>query len=155
MRNGQHPLIFKLLDAGSGVAGVRVPAPMAPAKLPPVGITPFGRTDSDIKGPGIPKPLSFLRGRLHSLFRPRTMPLPARYLKIFGVTKNSAGAVLAGCTVKLYETPTDRYVETTTSDESGNYEFRSASLTMTYYVVAYKAGSPDVAGVTVNSLIGV
>lgn len=85
---------------------------------------------------------------------PGGLPLPAVYLRIFGVTKDSAGAALASCTVKLFETLTDRYVESQVSGADGTYEFRSASLSTAYYVVAYKAGSPDVAGTTVNTLVG-
>lgn len=84
-----------------------------------------------------------------------SMPLPAVYLSIYGVTKDSTGAVLGSCAVDLYRTADDVVMDRATSDASGNYEFRSASLTTTYYIVAYKAGSPDVAGTTVNTLVGV
>lgn len=82
------------------------------------------------------------------------IPLPVPHLRIFGITKDSAGAVLAGCTVTLYRTADDVEVDKVTSDASGNYEFRGAGPSTAYYVVAYKAGSPDVAGTTVNTLIG-
>lgn len=77
------------------------------------------------------------------------------YLRIFGVTRDSTGTILGSCNVQLFETATDRYVADTTSDAAtGEYEFRSASLSTAYFVVAYKAGSPDVAGTTVNTLVG-
>ena len=41
-----------------------------------------------------------------------------------------------------------------TSDANGYYEFRTAIPAELYYVVAYKAGAPDVAGTTVNTLTG-
>lgn len=88
-------------------------------------------------------------GFLHGI-----LPLPAIYLRIFGVTKDSAGTALASCTVDLFQTLDDKFIETQTSDASGNYEFRSPSLSTAYYVVAYKAGAPDVAGTTLNTLIG-
>lgn len=83
-----------------------------------------------------------------------SIPLPVQVLRIFGVTKDSTGAALGGCTVKLYRTADDVLVDAVVSDGSGNYEFRSASLSTAYYVMAYKAGGTDVAGVTVNTLVG-
>ena len=82
-------------------------------------------------------------------------PLPAPYLRIFGVTKDSTGTALGFCTVHLFQTADDREVDEMVSDASGNYEFRSASPSTAYYVVAYKQGAPDVAGTTVNTLVGV
>lgn len=82
------------------------------------------------------------------------MPLPATYLQLSGITKDSAGAVLANCTVRLFRTSDDKFIEQVVSDANGNYQFRSASLSEPYYLVAYKTGSPDVAGTTVNTLVG-
>lgn len=70
---------------------------------------------------------------------------------ITGVTKDAAGAALGNCVVKLFNAATDALEQTTTSDASGNYSF-IANKTKTFYCVAYKAGSPDVAGTTVNTL---
>ena len=81
-------------------------------------------------------------------------PQPAVYLHVFGITKDRTGVPLGNCVVHLFNSATDVLVEQNTSDANGNYEFRSASLTTLYYVVAYKPGSPDVAGATVNTLIG-
>jgi hypothetical protein len=44
-------------------------------------------------------------------------------------------------------------VDQSVSDGSGNYSLICAG-SGTFYVVAYKAGGPDVAGTTVNTLIG-
>ncbi len=82
---------------------------------------------------------------------PQTTP---NQLVISGVTKDSTGAALAGVTVKLYRTSDDALMATTTSDGSGNYSFANVGLGEAYYVTAYKAGSPDVAGTTVNTLVG-
>lgn len=82
------------------------------------------------------------------------MPLPAIYLRIFGVTKDSSGTPLGGCLCLLFRTPDNVQVDSAVSDGSGNYEFRTAGLTTAYYVVAYKAGGPDLAGTTVNTLLG-
>lgn len=86
---------------------------------------------------------------------------PARY-RITGVTKNSANAVLPGCTVEIYETvpnssePRGQLRGTTVSDANGYYslEVTSNASGLTFKVDAYLAGSPDVAGTTVNTLVG-
>jgi hypothetical protein len=60
-----------------------------------------------------------------------------------------------GKAIKIEDTVTDVRIDTTTSDANGLYEFRYAGQPpTTYYLVAYKAGSPDVAGTTVNTLVG-
>lgn len=74
-------------------------------------------------------------------------------LRITGVTRDSTGAALASCTVKLFRTADDVVMAATVSDASGNYEFRVGSLDACY-AVSYKAGSPDVTGATVNTLVG-
>jgi hypothetical protein len=86
---------------------------------------------------------------------PQMMPTIApQKLLISGITKDSTGAVLASCTVKLLRTVDDRCFETVISDVNGAYQFSAIGLSEQYYVVAYKAGSPDVAGTTVNTLVG-
>jgi hypothetical protein len=71
-----------------------------------------------------------------------------------GITRNSVGAVLAGCTVKLFRTSDNVYIGSTISDGSGIYQF-VVTASVQYYAVAYLAGSPDVAGVSDNTLVGV
>lgn len=82
------------------------------------------------------------------------MPLPTAGWTISGVTKDGTGAALAACDVELFETVTDAKRGATISDGAGAYSF-AANAYDRYYAVAYKAGSPDVAGVTVNTLTGV
>ena len=84
------------------------------------------------------------------------VPLPIVQYVISGVTKDSTGAILGSCNVQLFETITDQYISDTTSDATtGAYTFRNVSpMSRAYYIVAYKAGSPDVAGTTVNTLVG-
>lgn len=82
-----------------------------------------------------------------------TATFPERNYIISGVTKDSTGAVLGSCTVKLFNTATNILEQTTVSDASGNYSF-TVDKTQTYYEVSYKAGAPDVAGTTVNTLAG-
>ena len=72
---------------------------------------------------------------------------------IAGITKDSTGAVLGSCTVHLFYTGPDQFISATTSDSStGAYSFKIGPTAGPFYVVAYKAGSPDVAGTTVNTL---
>lgn len=70
-----------------------------------------------------------------------------------GVTKDSTGAALGSCTVHLLRTADDSEAGLVTSDASGVYRV-DASPAIMHYAVAYKAGAPDVAGTTVNTLVG-
>lgn len=80
----------------------------------------------------------------------------SRALIIAGISRDANGAVLGGCTVKLFATATDVLKETQISDAvTGAYQFSSILEPGTYYLVEYKAGSPDVAGTSVNTLVGV
>ena len=75
---------------------------------------------------------------------------------ISGVTKDSGGAILGSCTVDLFLTQGDTWAKSTVSDATtGAYSFLVSGNGNDYYCVAYKAGSPDVAGTTVNTLYGV
>jgi hypothetical protein len=94
---------------------------------------------------------------------------PPRYT-ISGVTYNAAGAVLGGCAVEVFtsENP-PRLVGAAVSDPAtGAYSVdvpgptaigtpsdgEVPDVTLTFQAVAYLPGSPDVAGVTVNTLLG-
>lgn len=81
--------------------------------------------------------------------------MPAPYYRIAGVTKDSSGVPLGNCSVHLFRTSDDVEIDMVQSDASGNYEFRSATLITSYYVLAYKQGTPDVAGTSVNTLIAI
>lgn len=84
------------------------------------------------------------------------LPQPPTYFRLTGTTRDSTGAVLASCAVHWFNTADDRLLDTTTSDANGLFEFRTAGQPPNaYYLVAYKSGSPDVAGVTVNTLTGI
>jgi hypothetical protein len=84
------------------------------------------------------------------------LPMPARIAMISGVTRDNSGAVLGGCVVELYETATDIALFKTTSDATtGAFTFTCARFSpATHYLVAYKAGGTDVAGTSVNTLVG-
>lgn len=70
-----------------------------------------------------------------------------------GVTKDSTGAPLAAVNVHLFRTADDSLVHQTISDANGVYII-PASNVLQHYLVAYKTGSPDVSGSTVNTLAG-
>lgn len=73
---------------------------------------------------------------------------------IAGTTKDSGGAALPSCEVHLFRTATDVEVDQLTSDASGNFVFPNVTPQDFHYIVAYLAGSPDVAGTTKNTLTG-
>lgn len=81
----------------------------------------------------------------------RSVPFSTANTVVSGVTKSVAGAALASVTVELFVTGGDFVVGRTTSDASGNYRFDNPG-SGPFYIVAYKAGAPDVAGTTVNTL---
>lgn len=68
-------------------------------------------------------------------------------------TKTSVGVALPGCMVDAFQTADDVKVGFALSDASANYEI-SIYTDALHYVVAYLAGSPDVAGTSVNTLTG-
>jgi hypothetical protein len=74
---------------------------------------------------------------------------------ISGVTKDSSGAALGNCIVSLFQTGVDSLLQRATSDPTtGAYSFSMFDAPgRTFYVEAYKAGAPDVAGATVNTLV--
>lgn len=79
---------------------------------------------------------------------------PGAYVNfsITGVTRDSSGAILPTCRVELLNTGRDVSIAETVSDAAGNFRFDMPG-TGPFYMVAYKVGSPDVAGTTVNTLI--
>lgn len=152
--DGTRPLIWPLRDKLFGVAFVQQRPRWTGWR--PIPILPTARPWDFLNRPN---------GRLFEAMRPvpvRTRPLPvhaqkpmpARMYAVSGVTRDSSGNVLGNCTLELYNTATNALVETATSNGSGNYQFKSAFANpAAHFVVAYKPGSPDVAGTTVNTLI--
>lgn len=71
---------------------------------------------------------------------------------IVGQTLDSVGNPVAA-TVLGFRTSDDLYVGEIGSDNSGRYSLPTIYLTDAHYLVAYRTGSPDTAGTTVNTLI--
>lgn len=72
-----------------------------------------------------------------------------------GISRDQYGSPLGGCVVQLFRTSDDLFIMETTSDSAGNFTLFSWYTPDQHYIVAYKAGSPDVAGTTVNTLTGI
>lgn len=86
-------------------------------------------------------------------------PLPARAFAITGVSRDSAGAAVGGCTCTLFRVSTTgsetvfTQLATTVSDGSGNYSF-SVGAEGPYRIVFDLDGAPAKAGVTAKTLSG-
>jgi hypothetical protein len=78
----------------------------------------------------------------------------ASRLGFVGVTRDQYGTPTGNCVVQLFRTSDDLFIMEITSDASGNFLLQSIYTPDTHYIVAYKAGSPDIFGTTVNTLVG-
>ena len=67
---------------------------------------------------------------------------------------DASGNPLGSCIVQGFTNIDDAFQGQCTSDTAGYYEFCTAR-TDAHYLVCYKAGAPDVAGTSVNTLIPV
>lgn len=73
---------------------------------------------------------------------------------IKGTCLDGSGNPVAGATIKGYVAATDVFVGSVQSRLDGSYDLGTANLASTaHYVTAYKAGSPDIAGTSVNTLL--
>ncbi|MCA1569755.1 MAG: hypothetical protein LC798_05420 [Chloroflexi bacterium] len=81
-------------------------------------------------------------------------PLNAPLKAITGVTRDTAGAIVGSCTVKLFRQSDDVQVGVVTSHATtGAYSFtRGGDDPNSYYVLAYKTGAPEIHGVTDRGL---
>lgn len=92
-------------------------------------------------------------------FRGATVPLPAIGRVLAGVSRDSAGAALGGCTCTLLKVNTTgaeavfTQVATTVSDGAGNYSF-VVGFEGPYRVMFDLAGAPVLAGITLKTLSG-
>jgi len=108
-----------------------------------------GRT---IARPGSKHPGDSSAFTLHNYDEPfRSVQLARTNLTLSGVSRDSAGVALGNCTIKIFRTSDDQKMAETTSDGSGNWSL-TLNLSGPFYIVAYKVGSPDVAGTSVNTL---
>lgn len=72
---------------------------------------------------------------------------------IRGTVVDASDVAIAGALVQGFVTATDAYVGEVQSNLDGTYTLGTETLPgVAHYLVAYKPGSPDVAGTTVNTL---
>lgn len=71
---------------------------------------------------------------------------------IMGQCKDSGGSPVSGAVVQCFLTAGDVLASETTSNTDGSYEARTPYPGQAHYLVAYRPGSPDIAGTTVNTL---
>lgn len=71
---------------------------------------------------------------------------------VMGRCVDSSDVAVPNAVVQIFRTSTDEFQRETTADQSGYYEAGTDKVGEGHYLVAYKAGSPDVAGTTVNTL---
>ena len=71
---------------------------------------------------------------------------------IAGITRDSNGDALGNCTVWLFKTSDKSYVDSTTSNVSGEYSFDGILAGVYYFIRSYKDGSPNVFGTTDDNL---
>jgi hypothetical protein len=73
-------------------------------------------------------------------------------LSLAGVSRDGTGAALDACTVKVFRTVNDTKAFETVSDGSGNWAVADVGVEPgPFYYVEYKAGTPDVAGTSLNT----
>jgi hypothetical protein len=72
---------------------------------------------------------------------------------IEGVTRDKSSNILGGCTVDLFSTIDDIKRGFAVSDNNGYFKITLGNDSYhAYYMVAYLAGSPDVSGITINTI---
>lgn len=74
--------------------------------------------------------------------------------RLTGVSRDSAGAQLGFCTVKVFQTANDEKVAEVVSDATGNWSVEMLRQGP-FYLVEYLIGSPDRAGTSLNTLVPV
>ena len=73
------------------------------------------------------------------------------FYTLSGVSRDSTGAPLGGCTVKVFMTLNDTKVYETVSDGSGNWSIDVSPNPGPFYYVEYLVGTPDRAGTSINT----
>ena len=94
-------------------------------------------------------------GCLIGILQPGNLPLPTKTWVLQGVSRDKNGSILPNCTMLLFRASDNKFIDSQISDGSGNYSFTTVGPAENYFVNEYLAGSPDVAGTTVNTLIGI
>lgn len=158
----QSPIPQPLLFLLAGLLALSGKGLFHPAKsiLASEGAWVDGRTDSEVDQAGILKPLIFiLHDDAQMVFHPTPVqaqvPDPSMFLTIQGTTKDKTGKPVIGFTLYLFDitSGTPVFVKTTTSDGVGFYSF-TVDPGKVYWIADYRTDTPDMGGVTLNTLIG-
>lgn len=72
-----------------------------------------------------------------------------------GYTRDAMGTIIPGVTVKVFRTSDDSLQGTSISDTLGFFFVNTLHYPDAHYLVAHKTATPDVDGVSVNTLIGI
>lgn len=75
-------------------------------------------------------------------------------MTLSGTSRDASGAPLAACRVLIFRTEDNSFVGETASDASGAWSV-SMMKGGPFFLVEYKAGAPDVAGTSANTLVPV
>lgn len=73
-------------------------------------------------------------------------------MRLSGVTRDSAGAALGLCNVHVFRTEDNSFIGETTSDANGVWSMPML-VGGPFFFVVYKSGAPDVAGISVNTIV--
>lgn len=71
-----------------------------------------------------------------------------------GYTRDQYGSPAGGCNVKLFLTATDTLIDSVVSDAGGYFLLSSYYSPDTHYIVVHRGGSPDIDGISPNTLVG-
>lgn len=71
---------------------------------------------------------------------------------VLGVCVDASDVPIANATVQGFVTSTDAYTGEGVSRADGSYAVPTQNPGVAHYLVAYKAGAPDIGGTTVNTL---
>lgn len=82
----------------------------------------------------------------------KSLKYNVRKWTLLGTTRNSNGVAIGNCKVLLFLTASHTLVTSTISDSSGAYSFTGLTGGLSYYVLCFKAGTPDIFGTTDDTL---
>ena len=71
-----------------------------------------------------------------------------------GVTRDQYGSPVGNMVVKVFRTSDDVLQHTTTSGADGSFVLVSPYYPDTHYITVHKTGTPDIDGISPNTLIG-
>jgi hypothetical protein len=135
-----------------------------PIQAAPKFVAPVSSRSNDLRQRGMGarriQPMSHQRSYSNKVNKPMTngRVFPnyngALRMALSGITRDSAGAALGNCRVMIFRTEDMSFVGELTSDGSGAW-LLDMMKGGPFFRVAYKVGSPDVAGTSRNDIVPV